>query len=82
MHCEVFFFVYVSLVCVSLVCVSLLQCRKTGQTLSKYYKVYGQETCGQCKTKLVICRSGEISARLTYFCPTCQTNDLSINKQR
>ncbi|XP_064609505.1 endonuclease 8-like 3 [Liolophura sinensis] len=58
------------------------ECRKSGQTLSKYYKVYGQETCGQCKTRLVICRMGEVTARLTYFCPTCQTNDLSISKHR
>ncbi|XP_074651180.1 endonuclease 8-like 3 [Tubulanus polymorphus] len=52
------------------------KCRKTGQALNKYYKVYNQKICKQCQSKIVITRMGDDNDRMTYFCPQCQNNDL------
>ncbi|MEE6460924.1 hypothetical protein FKM82_001137 [Ascaphus truei] len=48
-----------------------LQCRKTGSALYKHYKVYKRPNCGQCGTKITVCRLGEHN-RMTYFCSRCQ----------
>ncbi|KAM4807674.1 endonuclease 8-like 3 [Rhinophrynus dorsalis] len=45
--------------------------RKSGSALYKHYKVYKRPNCGQCGTKITVCRLGEHS-RMTYFCPKCQ----------
>ncbi|XP_075053535.1 endonuclease 8-like 3 isoform X2 [Mixophyes fleayi] len=47
------------------------KCRKTGSGLYKHYKVYKKPNCGQCGTKITVCRLGEHN-RMTYFCSKCQ----------
>ncbi|XP_063314225.1 endonuclease 8-like 3 [Pelobates fuscus] len=47
------------------------KCRKSGSALYKHYKVYKKPNCGQCATKITVCRLGE-NNRMTYFCPKCQ----------
>ncbi|XP_018086207.1 endonuclease 8-like 3 isoform X2 [Xenopus laevis] len=47
------------------------KCRKSGSALYKHYKVYKRPNCGQCGTKITVCRLGEHN-RMTYFCPKCQ----------
>ncbi|XP_075716344.1 endonuclease 8-like 3 isoform X2 [Rhinoderma darwinii] len=47
------------------------KCRKNGSALYKHYKVYKKPGCGQCGTKITVCRLGEHS-RMTYFCSNCQ----------
>ncbi|XP_063776737.1 endonuclease 8-like 3 isoform X2 [Pseudophryne corroboree] len=47
------------------------KCRKTGSALYKHYKVYKRPNCGQCGTKITVCRLGEHN-RMTYFCSKCQ----------
>ncbi|XP_056416542.1 endonuclease 8-like 3 [Hyla sarda] len=49
------------------------KCRKTGSALYKHYKVYKKPGCGQCGTKITVCRLGE-NDRMTYFCSNCQTD--------
>ncbi|XP_064637324.1 endonuclease 8-like 3 [Lineus longissimus] len=51
------------------------KCRKTGESLRKYEKVYSRQTCRQCRGKITITRMGEDSARMTHYCPQCQTNN-------
>ncbi|XP_053559831.1 endonuclease 8-like 3 [Bombina bombina] len=58
------------------------KCRKSGSALYKHYKVYKKPTCGQCGTKITVCRLGEHN-RMTYFCPHCQRDnphDVDISK--
>uniref|UniRef100_A0A8C5PX91 Endonuclease 8-like 3 n=1 Tax=Leptobrachium leishanense TaxID=445787 RepID=A0A8C5PX91_9ANUR len=50
------------------------KCRKAGSALYKHYKVYKKPHCGQCATKITVCRLGE-NNRMTYFCPTCQKDE-------
>ncbi|CAM9531282.1 unnamed protein product [Lampetra planeri] len=50
------------------------QCRKTGAALQKHCRVYKRSACGQCRTRVVVCRLGE-NGRMTYFCPRCQHED-------
>ncbi|CAN2388695.1 GRF zinc finger [Pristimantis euphronides] len=47
------------------------KCRKNGSALYKHYKVYKKAGCGQCATKITVCRLGE-NNRMTYFCSNCQ----------
>ncbi|XP_036620517.1 endonuclease 8-like 3 [Trichosurus vulpecula] len=47
------------------------RCRKTGSALYRHYKVYKRSDCGQCRSKITVCRLGE-NNRMTYFCPRCQ----------
>ncbi|XP_018419053.1 PREDICTED: endonuclease 8-like 3 [Nanorana parkeri] len=47
------------------------KCRKNGSALYKHYKVYSKPNCGQCGTKITVCRLGEHN-RMTYFCSKCQ----------
>ncbi|XP_056658913.1 endonuclease 8-like 3 isoform X1 [Monodelphis domestica] len=47
------------------------ECRKTGAALYRHYKVYKRSDCGQCSSKITVCRLGE-NNRMTYFCPRCQ----------
>ncbi|XP_043828415.1 endonuclease 8-like 3 [Dromiciops gliroides] len=47
------------------------RCRKTGSALYRHYKVYKRSDCGQCNSKITVCRLGE-NNRMTYFCPRCQ----------
>ncbi|KAM8939447.1 endonuclease 8-like 3 [Pelodytes ibericus] len=47
------------------------KCRKSGSALYKHYKVYKKPNCGQCSTKITVCRLGEHN-RMTYFCSKCQ----------
>ncbi|XP_077333376.1 endonuclease 8-like 3 [Lithobates pipiens] len=47
------------------------KCRKNGSALYKHYKVYKRSDCGQCGTKITVCRLGEHN-RMTYFCSKCQ----------
>ncbi|XP_072262185.1 endonuclease 8-like 3 isoform X2 [Pyxicephalus adspersus] len=47
------------------------ECRKSGSALYKHYKVYKRSNCGQCGTKITVCRLGEHN-RMTYFCSRCQ----------
>ncbi|KAM3938076.1 endonuclease 8-like 3 [Leptodactylus fuscus] len=47
------------------------KCRKNGSALYKHYKVYKKPGCGQCGTKITVCRLGE-DDRMTYFCSNCQ----------
>ncbi|XP_069833891.1 endonuclease 8-like 3 [Dendropsophus ebraccatus] len=49
------------------------KCRKNGSALYKHYKVYKKPVCGQCATKITVCRLGEHD-RMTYFCSNCQTD--------
>ncbi|KAM4053719.1 endonuclease 8-like 3 isoform 2-T2 [Anomaloglossus baeobatrachus] len=49
------------------------KCRKNGSALYKHYKVYKKPVCGQCGTKITVCRLGE-NNRMTYFCSNCQTD--------
>ncbi|XP_050410089.1 endonuclease 8-like 3 [Patella vulgata] len=53
------------------------QCRKTGKPLNKYYRIYAQETCKSCGTRVTKTRMGDDSGRVTYFCSSCQTADTS-----
>ncbi|XP_076468433.1 endonuclease 8-like 3 [Babylonia areolata] len=53
------------------------KCRKNGTNLRQYMKVYQKGKCGECSTKITMTRMGEDSERVTYFCPTCQTNDMN-----
>ncbi|XP_053400212.1 endonuclease 8-like 3 [Mercenaria mercenaria] len=57
------------------------QCRRDGKPLHVHYKIYSKRKCKQCDGKVTICRLGDDSDRVTYFCQACQTNDLR-NKQR
>ncbi|XP_052797137.1 endonuclease 8-like 3 isoform X1 [Mya arenaria] len=57
------------------------RCRRDGKQLSPYYKIYGKRLCKQCEGRVIICRLGDDSGRVTYFCENCQTNDL-VNKNR
>lgn len=50
------------------------QCRKTGAALQKHCRVYKRSACGQCRSRVVVCRLGE-NGRMTYFCPRCQQED-------
>ncbi|XP_044286784.1 endonuclease 8-like 3 [Varanus komodoensis] len=50
------------------------KCRKMGSALYKHYRVYKQSNCGQCRTKITVCRLGEDN-RMTYFCPQCQKDN-------
>ncbi|KAM5193819.1 endonuclease 8-like 3 isoform 2-T2 [Mantella aurantiaca] len=50
------------------------KCRKNGMALYKHYKVYKRSNCGQCGTKITVCRLGEHN-RMTYFCAKCQKNN-------
>ncbi|KAG8592043.1 hypothetical protein GDO81_000385 [Engystomops pustulosus] len=50
------------------------KCRKTGSALYKHYKVYKKPGCGQCSTKITVCRLGE-NNRMTYFCSNCQKDN-------
>ncbi|KAH3881006.1 hypothetical protein DPMN_004929 [Dreissena polymorpha] len=56
------------------------RCRRDGKPLAPYYKIYGKRKCAQCEGRVIICRLGDDSDRVTYYCEPCQTNDLS--KQR
>ncbi|XP_048827381.1 endonuclease 8-like 3 isoform X1 [Brienomyrus brachyistius] len=47
------------------------KCNKSGSLLHKHYKVYKQPRCGQCMSKITVCRLGE-NGRMTYFCHNCQ----------
>ncbi|XP_027693159.1 endonuclease 8-like 3 isoform X2 [Vombatus ursinus] len=47
------------------------RCRKTGSALYRHCKVYKRSDCGQCRSKITVCRLGE-NNRMTYFCPRCQ----------
>ncbi|XP_068125157.1 endonuclease 8-like 3 [Hyperolius riggenbachi] len=47
------------------------KCRKNGSALYRHYKVYKKPSCGQCGTKITVCRLGEHN-RMTYFCSKCQ----------
>ncbi|XP_021026598.1 endonuclease 8-like 3 [Mus caroli] len=47
------------------------RCCKAGSAISKHYKVYKRPNCGQCHSKITVCRFGE-NSRMTYFCPHCQ----------
>ncbi|XP_072480618.1 endonuclease 8-like 3 isoform X2 [Notamacropus eugenii] len=47
------------------------RCCKTGSALYRHYKVYKRSDCGQCRSKITVCRLGE-NNRMTYFCPRCQ----------
>uniref|UniRef100_A0A7N4PUJ5 Endonuclease 8-like 3 n=1 Tax=Sarcophilus harrisii TaxID=9305 RepID=A0A7N4PUJ5_SARHA len=58
------------------------RCRKTGSALYRHYKVYKRSDCGQCCSKITVCRLGE-NNRMTYFCPRCQKENpqfLNISK--
>ncbi|XP_070552680.1 endonuclease 8-like 3 [Ptychodera flava] len=57
------------------------QCRKTGDGLSKYCKVYKKESCQQCHGKITTCRLGE-NGRMTYFCSNCQTSKANLKSVR
>ncbi|KAM3866589.1 endonuclease 8-like 3 [Diretmus argenteus] len=52
------------------------KCRKSGSPLYKHYKVYKRGCCGQCSGIITVCRLGD-NARMTYFCPRCQSGDPS-----
>ncbi|KAL6061195.1 hypothetical protein STEG23_011271, partial [Scotinomys teguina] len=47
------------------------RCQKAGSAISKHYKVYKRPYCGQCHSRITVCRLGE-NSRMTYFCPHCQ----------
>ncbi|XP_051820222.1 endonuclease 8-like 3 [Antechinus flavipes] len=58
------------------------RCHKTGSALYRHYKVYKRSDCGQCCSKITVCRLGE-NNRMTYFCPQCQKENpqfLNISK--
>jgi len=50
-------------------------CRKTGKSLDKYYKMYRFSVCKQCNGRVTKCKPGEYE-RGTYFCAHCQNNAL------
>ncbi|KAL3879792.1 hypothetical protein ACJMK2_032075 [Sinanodonta woodiana] len=56
------------------------KCRKEGKTLQPYMKIYKKRKCGQCEGKVIICRLGDDSKRVTYYCEACQTNDLKKSR--
>ncbi|XP_021370109.1 endonuclease 8-like 3 isoform X2 [Mizuhopecten yessoensis] len=59
-----------------------LKCRREGTNLGKFMKIYNKGNCSQCQSKVVRCRQGDDSARMTYFCEHCQDNNLVLKKQR
>ena len=56
-------------------------CRKTGKSLEKHYKIYRFSVCGQCGGKVTRCKPGEYQ-RGTYFCQACQDNSLRSGQGR
>jgi len=50
-------------------------CRKHSKALAKHYKMYMFSQCKDCKGRVTKCKPGEYK-RGTYFCPTCQTNNI------
>ncbi|XP_060064854.1 endonuclease 8-like 3 [Ylistrum balloti] len=59
-----------------------LKCRRQGTNLGKFLKIYNKVKCTQCDGKVVRCRQGDDSSRMTYFCENCQDNDLVRKKER
>lgn len=58
------------------------KCRRDGKPLYPYYKIYSKRKCGQCEGKVTICRVGDDNDRVTYFCETCQTNELKVKERK
>ncbi|XP_069131536.1 endonuclease 8-like 3 isoform X3 [Argopecten irradians] len=59
-----------------------LKCRRQGTNLGKFLKIYNKGKCSQCDGKVVRCRQGDDSARMTFFCGNCQDNNLVMKTKR
>ena len=56
-------------------------CRKSGKALAAHYKMYRFSTCKTCGGKVTKCKPGEYQ-RGTYFCGSCQDNNLTVGPAR
>ncbi|XP_013416368.1 endonuclease 8-like 3 [Lingula anatina] len=56
-----------------------LECRRKGTKLP--CKIYNRHKCTECGNKVTITRMGE-NERMTYFCDSCQVNDLQKKQSR